>query len=916
MPSNSNSAVSSSLTPGARLQGGRYAIKKILGQGGMGAALLATDIRLDGKSVVIKELISDNVDQNHRLEDVRNFKREVATLAHIDHPLVPNVTDHFQEGTRYFMVQEYVDGENLEERMNRANQPMNEREALICASEMLDVLDYLSQQMPPIVHRDIKPANIIIGTRDRRAHLVDFGIARADEARNAQRKQTSALGTPGYAPPEQYQGNADPRSDLYALAATLHHVLTNRDPRNYPPFYYPPARSLNPQLSPDIERVLTKALNNDINQRYQSATAMKNEIDTILRQRFGISGSIDSYTLGTSGPMRAISSAQTQISSSTPDATLPSTPSGVSQPGIGNSATPPTLMPPPPPTHTAAGQGNAGASFTPVQPLPAFSNQQISQPGFSNQQISQPGFSNQQISQPGFPYQPQQAQPRKKRRGGLIALIVVLLLVLIAGGIFGGYSLLTASKGSAPISVTMIKGEPIGISDGTAAIDTTLEDGSLKTQAAQQLKQDKNNVNAAISLLNEATSKNSNDAEALIYKEDIHVIQSGNPYVTIVIATMLSGDQVQVGRDDLQGAYIAQKEYNDGAKLRNGTLVRLLIANTGSQTSTVATVAQQIVKLQQSDSTFVGVMGWPYSGRTQAAIQILSQNHIPMISQTSSSDALSNASPYFFRVVPPNKQQGTQAAIYAETVLHAKTVTLFYDPQDTYSQSLAQDFMQRYQGADKNKVITENYTIGKADTIASAMRDSSNKATDLIYFSGYATDVSTLLSDLPSGSLPVMGGDALYELGGYQSSARANFNRLRFTSFAYPDEWDVLKYSSQKPAFFNEYSSAFNPDGQHPGGSYGFTRADNDAILSYDATVTVLSAYNIALNTGKQNPTPEDLRLALLKLNGANAIQGVSGQISIGANGDPVDKAILVLYVDQNGRIHMEPAYLGRFLKS
>ncbi|GHO89481.1 bifunctional serine/threonine-protein kinase/ABC transporter substrate-binding protein [Dictyobacter formicarum] len=888
--------MSSSLSSGSRLQGGRYIIKKILGQGGMGAALLATDIRLDGKSVVIKELISDNVDQNHRLEDVRNFKREVATLAHIDHPLVPNVTDHFQEGTRYFMVQEYVDGENLEERLNRINQPMNEREALICASEVLDVLDYLSQQMPPIVHRDIKPANIIIGTRDRRAHLVDFGIARADEARNSKRKQTSALGTPGYAPPEQYQGNADPRSDLYALAATLHHLLTNRDPRNHPPFYYPAARSLNQQLSPDIERILTKALNNDINQRYQSAAAMKNEIDTILRQRFGISGNIDSYTLGTSGAMRAITNAPTRLSNSTSDATLPSTPQNMSQPTSQNSATPPTLAPPPPPMNSSVGQGNAAASFTPVQPLPAFPNQPI--------------------SQPGYPYQPpQQMQPPKKRRGGLILLIVILLLVLIAGGTFGTYYFLTASKGSSPISVTMIKGEPIGISDGTAAFDTTLEDGSLKTQAAQQLKQDKNNVNAAISLLNEATSKNSNDAEALIYKEDIHVTQSGNPYVTIVVATMISGDQVQVGRDDLQGAYVAQKEFNDGAKLRNGTLVRLLIANTGSQTDAVATVAQQIVKLQQSDPTFVGVMGWPYSGRTQAAIQILSQNHIPMISQTASSDALSNASPYFFRVVPPNKQQGIQAAKYAEQTLHARTVTLFYDPQDSYSQSLAQDFRQQYEGIDKNKIITEQYTIGKADTIASAVHDSANKPTDLIYFSGYATDVSTVLSDLPPGNLPVMGGDALYELGGYQSSARANFSRLRFTSFAYPDEWDVLKYSAQKPGFFNEYSSAFNPDGQHPGGAYGFTRADNDVILSYDATVTMLTAYNIALNIGKQNPTPQDLRQALLKINGANAIQGVSGQISIGANGDPVDKAILVLYVDQTGHIHMEPSYLGRFLK-
>src|SRR2546429_2850258 len=336
---------SRSLTPGSRLQGGRYVIKKILGEGGMGAALLATDLRLDGKSVVIKELISDNTDPARMQEDVRNFKREVATLAHLDHPLIPNVTDHFQEGSRYFMVQEYVEGENLEERMDRVNQPMKEREALGYASEVLDILDYLAQETPPIVHRDIKPANIIIGSKDKRAHLVDFGIARADEAKNIKRKQTSALGTPGYAPPEQYQGNADPRSDLYALGATMHHLLTNRDPRNYAPFTYPPVRTLNPQVSPETESLISKAVNNDSTQRYQSAMAMKSDVDVILLKRFGVTGNTGSYTLGTSGPMAAAGYAST-IPYANPNM-YANQPTQVQQP-------PYTPVPPPPPSQ----QGN------------------------------------------------------------------------------------------------------------------------------------------------------------------------------------------------------------------------------------------------------------------------------------------------------------------------------------------------------------------------------------------------------------------------------------------------------------------------------------------------------------------------------------------------------------------------------
>src|SRR5438876_1440262 len=307
----STGGTSRSLAIGTPLQGGRYVITKILGEGGMGTAVLATDKRTDNKLVVIKELVSNNTDPAKFQEDVRNFKREVATLAHLDHPLISYVTDSFEEDSRYFMVQKYIEGENLEERMDRVNQPMKERDVLGYTSELLDILEYLEQQTPPIVHRDIKPANIIIGSKDKRAHLVDFGIARADEAKNIKRKQTSALGTPGYAPPEQYQGNADPRSDLYALAATMHHLLTNRDPRNYPPFAYPSARSLNPKLSLETERVLNRALMIDINKRYQNAAAMKHDIDEILAQRFGVDNT-STFTFGTSGPIGTTGATATQ----------------------------------------------------------------------------------------------------------------------------------------------------------------------------------------------------------------------------------------------------------------------------------------------------------------------------------------------------------------------------------------------------------------------------------------------------------------------------------------------------------------------------------------------------------------------------------------------------------------------------
>jgi len=878
---------SRALAPGSKVQGGRYVIKKILGQGGMGAALLATDIRLDSKPVVIKELISDNTDPTKLQEDVRNFKREVITLAHIDHPLVPNVTDHFQEGTRYFMVQEYVEGENLEERMDRVNQPMKERDALAYASEILDVLDYLAQQTPPIVHRDIKPANIIIGTRDKRAHLVDFGIARADETRNAKRKQTAALGTPGYAPPEQYQGNADPRSDLYALGATLHHLLTNRDPRNHPPFTYPPVRALNPQLSPEVERVLNRALINDINQRYQSAAAMKRDIDDILLKRFGVSGNISSYTLGTSGSMGAVSAASAP--------TLPTQPARIPPPPPVYVNQPPVQRPQQqPPTPIGGRQGGANPSVIPIR-------------------------------------QPQQPA-RQKNHFVRNLLFLLLIILLIAVGIFSysyshtNHGTVTVTPGNTPgVTATATiapftsgigatkepDGELIGISDGTVAFNVSGPGGTFKTQAAAKLKA--GDAISAQSLWQAAINADTGDAESLIYLEDQRVLNahanSNTPYITLLIGSMLTGNNSSVGHDDLQGAYVAQKEYNDGAKLTGGTLVRLLIANSGDQNSYATAVSEQAKQLAQSDATFVAVMGWPFSSRVQATIAALSQAHIPMVSQTASSDSLTGISPYFFRVAPANRTQAIIGAKYAEQVMKAKKVVVFVDSADPYSQSLAQYFTTQFT-ADGNTVLkTENYTEGAAGHAAlpQLLQDAESQNPDMLYFSGYAADVSVLLTNLPTSgpyaTLPIMGGDALYELG-YPSSASAGFSHLRFTAFAYPDEWDVQNLSSQKPTFFNEYSAAYNPNGQHPGGGYGYTRADSDVILSYDATITLLKAANISLATNKTF-TGSDLQKALLQITGAKAIQGVSGQISFNAQGDPINKAIVVLYVDPNGHIKL-----------
>jgi eukaryotic-like serine/threonine-protein kinase len=415
--SSNSSTTTSTLVPNTNLQAGRYVVTRVLGQGGMGAAVLARDTRVSNKLVVIKELISDETDLIQRQEDVRNFTREVETLARLDHPLIPAVTDSFQERSRYFMVQDYVAGENLEDYMERVKKPMPEQEALTYTSQVLDILQYLAQQQPPIVHRDIKPANIIISSRDKLAHLVDFGIARPDETKPAKRKQTSALGTPGYAPPEQYQGNADARSDLYALAATLHFLLTNRDPRDYPPFNYPRVRTINSHLSLETERMLDRALMLDITKRYQNAAAMKHDIDEILLHDFHTSSDGSIYLRGTSGTLAPSSTG-----------THPASPTRSGRTGRAEPISPV------PPSYEAGLRSLPRSESAPYRE-PTYARSWLDEPSsgpYQQQQMQQPRDQQRQMFMPPVQHQPQSAD----NRFILLSFVFLLIVLAVIAGVF------------------------------------------------------------------------------------------------------------------------------------------------------------------------------------------------------------------------------------------------------------------------------------------------------------------------------------------------------------------------------------------------------------------------------------------------------------------------------------------------
>ena len=523
---------------------------------------------------------------------------------------------------------------------------------------------------------------------------------------------------------------------------------------------------------------------------------------------------------------------------------------------------------------------------------------------------------------------PALAPLQRQQRSCMVLLVSLAIILILVGGVgFGIYAFATGKfnigtplpgtgTGTPTISIPTGNGigvekapdgEYVGVSDGTFAFDTNRSDGSLKQQAAARLKA--GDVAHAQILWKQAIENfpdSSSDAEVLIYQEDQQVLASGKPYITLVVGTMLTGapSDLSAGRDDLQGAYVAQKQYNDGQKLNNGVLVRLLIANSGSQANYATAIAQQVVQAAQHDHTIIGVMGWPFSGNASAAQSVLTQAQMPMVSPTASSDTLSGISPYFFRVAPPNDAQALAGARYVEQQLHVNRVALFLDPADPYSKSLADDFRNHFTG---DIVATEQYTEGQTAALPGKLQDALKANPQMIYFSGYSDDMSVLLTDLPADqpNLLVMGGDGLYGLQGYSTSSRSGFvSHLHFTAFAYPDEWK-LEDPNNIPSFFTIYSRDFqgslNVD--HSANPYGYTRPDNDVMLSYDAMQALLQGCNNELTAGKTSLTSNELRQGLVKITPSNPIQGVSGQIGFGPNGDPVNKAIVVLDVDQNGHI-------------
>jgi tRNA A-37 threonylcarbamoyl transferase component Bud32 len=274
-------------------QDGRYRVEAQLGRGGFGEAYRAYDTRLERRCVVKRLIVHPSLTPDERQHILRNFEREARLLVALNapgHPNIPEIYEYLPESQ--CLVMKYIEGQSLAQLLENRGDPLPIETALRYARDVCAALVYMHSRTPePVLHRDVKPANILLDATGR-VWLIDFGLAKASpvQLQLVDRQVTQVAGTLGYTPPEQWQAAAVPRSDVYALAATLYMLLTNAhlDQAQLQAMIRgeggpPPAGQLNPAVNPAVEQLIQRALAFDTTAR-PSAQEFLAELDALIAQ--------------------------------------------------------------------------------------------------------------------------------------------------------------------------------------------------------------------------------------------------------------------------------------------------------------------------------------------------------------------------------------------------------------------------------------------------------------------------------------------------------------------------------------------------------------------------------------------------------------------------------------------------------
>lgn len=273
----------------------RYRILEQIGAGGFAAVYKAEDTQFGNRIVAVKEMSQSGMSQKEVKEAADSFERETLMLAGLQHQNLPRIYDHFYDNGHWYLVMDFIEGETLEDRLKKTvGGYLRLEETLQIGIQLCTVLYYLHTRKPPIIFRDLKPSNVML-TPDGHIYLIDFGIARLFKPEKA--KDTVALGSLGYAAPEQYgKAQTTIQSDIYSLGALLHQLLSGNDPTaNTPTLFDFPALRLPGQPNPvRLETLINRMVDKVASQRPDSMLEVKKELQQIVIEQ--TTGGIASFS--------------------------------------------------------------------------------------------------------------------------------------------------------------------------------------------------------------------------------------------------------------------------------------------------------------------------------------------------------------------------------------------------------------------------------------------------------------------------------------------------------------------------------------------------------------------------------------------------------------------------------------------
>ena len=279
---NSPYTPTSSIAAPSQLLNHRYRLISKIGEGGFGAVYQVADCSLNNALRAVKEMCIQSLDPQEIQRAKVAFQQEVSLLATLYHPHLPRVYDHFEQDGRSYLVMDFIEGQTLEDYLAEApGEKLPLQEVLEIGIQLCEVLDYLHTRQPPIIFRDLKPSNVM-RTLSGHLYLIDFGIARLFKP--GKKQDTIALGSPGYAAPEQHgRRQTTERADIYSLGATLHHLLSGRDPSEKP-FQFPSLDLTQyAPAGPAVAKLIEQMLEIDEQKRPPSAQAIEQDLQNLTR---------------------------------------------------------------------------------------------------------------------------------------------------------------------------------------------------------------------------------------------------------------------------------------------------------------------------------------------------------------------------------------------------------------------------------------------------------------------------------------------------------------------------------------------------------------------------------------------------------------------------------------------------------